>query len=156
LSNFTKQNIVNFINLRGTQLIARFILGGVFIYASLGKIAFPREFANIVIKYRILPEKLAIYFAFLLPWVELILGIFLVIGLYVRESVLALASLLLVFMAAMIIGSLNGTLNSCGCFSIKPSNPESLFLMLTRDILLLFGFLILYKNRLKNQLPHLP
>jgi uncharacterized membrane protein YphA (DoxX/SURF4 family) len=156
LSNFTKQNIVNFINLRGTQLIARFILGGVFIYASLGKIAFPREFANIVIKYRILPEKLAIYFAFLLPWVELILGIFLVIGLYVRESVLALASLLLVFMAAMIIGSLNGTLNSCGCFSIKPSNPESLFLMLTRDILLLFGFLILYKNRLKNHLPHLP
>jgi uncharacterized membrane protein YphA (DoxX/SURF4 family) len=146
LSNFTKQNIVNFINLRGTQLIARFILGGVFIYASLGKIAFPREFANIVIKYRILPEKLAIYFAFLLPWVELILGIFLVIGLYVRESVLALASLLLVFMAAMIIGSLNGTLNSCGCFSIKPSHPESLFLMLTRDILLLFGFLILYIN----------
>jgi len=156
LSSIIKQNIVNFINLRASQLTARFILGGVFIYASLDKIAFPREFANIVIKYRILPEKLAIYFAFLLPWVELILGIFLVIGLYVRESVLALASLLLVFMAAMIIGSLNGTLNSCGCFSIKPSNPESLFLMLTRDILLLFGFLILYINKLKNQLPHLP
>ena len=97
-----------------------------------------------------------IEYAIYLSLLVITLGIFLVIGLYVRESVLALASLLLVFMAAMIIGSLNGTLNSCGCFSIKPSNPESLFLMLTRDILLLFGFLILYKNRLKNQLPHLP
>jgi len=140
------KRVVLFLNQKKVQLAARFVLGGVFIYASLDKIAFPREFANIVIRYRILPEKLAIYFAFLLPWVELILGIFLVIGLYVRVTVLALSSLLLVFMAAVIIGSLNGTLNSCGCFSIKPSNPESLFLMLTRDILLLFGFLILYIN----------
>jgi hypothetical protein len=68
------KRVILFLNQKKVQLAARFILGGVFIYASLDKISFPREFANIVIKYRILPEKLAIYFAFLLPWVELLPG----------------------------------------------------------------------------------
>ena len=58
-SDAAVKRVILFLNQKKVQRAARFILGGVFIYASLDKIAFPREFANIVIRYRILPEKLA-------------------------------------------------------------------------------------------------
>jgi len=124
------------------------MLGGVFIYASLDKIAFPGEFARIVMNYRILPEKLAIYFAFLLPWVELFLGIFLLVGLFVRESALALSSLLFIFMIVLLIQSFNGTLKNCGCFSVSSAKPESPLILLCRDALFLsFGLLLLSRKQ---------
>lgn len=142
-----------FFYLRYVIFLARIILGGTFIYASIDKIAFPREFSKIVMNYNILPENIAIYFASLLPWIELFLGIFLVIGFFIRESVLALSSLLLVFMVAMIISSLNGTLENCGCFSTSQQKPSpSVPILLTRNIFLILigGYLILIKRNIKN------
>lgn len=130
--------ISNILRLTYTQFIARIILGGTFIYASIDKIAFPRDFAKIVMNYGILPAQFAIYFSFLLPWIELFLGIFIIIGLFVRESTLLLSSLLLVFMAAMIIKSINGGIQNCGCFSMSSHKIERTYLSLLRDVLL-FG-----------------
>ena len=71
-----------------SQLIclARFILGLVFLYASIGKILGPKEFAENLIAYRIFdsPQMLK-YVAVTLPWIEWICGIFLVLGLFVRS-----------------------------------------------------------------------
>jgi len=143
-----KKLIINFTNSKKVNLIGRFFLGGVFIYASLDKIAFPREFAKIVVNYHILPEKLAPIFAFLLPWVELFLGIFLIAGIFVRESALALSLLLLAFMVAMIIKSLNGTLGNCGCFSVKSTSIENKFIPIGRDVLFLaVGLFVFFKNQ---------
>jgi len=136
-----KEKIINFINNKIANLIGRIILGSIFIYASLDKIAFPREFAKIVINYNILPEKIAIYFAFILPWIELFFGIFLIVGLFVRVSALALSLLLLVFIVILIIKSLNGTLANCGCFSVsqQDSNDGFLFHIITNAFLLFLG-----------------
>jgi putative oxidoreductase len=138
----------NFINNKIIELVGRFALGSVFIYASLDKIAFPREFTKIVIAYHILPERLAIYFGFLIPWVELIFGILLVVGLFIRTSALILSSLLLVFVVAIVINKLSGgEIAACGCFSVNASETGNIFFLLSRDILFLFlGIFLARRN----------
>lgn len=137
---------------KAVRFMARLVLGGVFIFASLDKIAFPEEFAKIVLNYGILPVEPAVYFSYLLPWVELILGIFLVAGLFVRESALALSSLLLVFISAIVIRSFNGPLENCGCFSITGSGAgHGILALLIRDVLLLVpGGLLFFSKSLKK------
>jgi putative oxidoreductase len=125
-------------------LFARIILGGVFIYASIGKIALPEEFARIVVNYRILPPGVAVYFAFILPWLELILGLFLVAGLFLRETSLALSGLLCVFLAALVIKSIDGTVGNCGCFTVSAidgSHGPIVVVMRELTLLVLSGFI---------------
>jgi uncharacterized membrane protein YphA (DoxX/SURF4 family) len=122
---------------RSLRLAARLVLGGVFIYAGVAKIASPREFAIIVTSYRILPEEMAVYAAYVLPWIELMLGTLLVVGLGVRKTALALSFLLFTFAGAVVIRYLQGSGGACGCFSLKASGWESLPLIIGRDVSLL-------------------
>jgi uncharacterized membrane protein YphA (DoxX/SURF4 family) len=129
-------------------------LGGVFIYASIDKIAYPKEFASIVMRYQILPEKLAIYFAFLLPWVELFLGIFVILGFFVRESAISLSFLVMIFIIAIVIRSLAGPIGNCGCFSITSSGTtQSIAFLIFRDVLFLVCGLILALPKQAKKLP---
>jgi hypothetical protein len=50
------------------QLICQFFLGGIFIYAAIGKILHPSLFKEIVFNYRILPGYLVNVVAILIPW----------------------------------------------------------------------------------------
>jgi len=147
-----REKFANILNHKIAYIIARFILGGVFIYASLDKIAFHNEFAKIVINYDILPDRIAAYFAFLLPWIELFLGIFLIVGIFVRESVLILPSLLLAFTIVIIIKSLSGRLENCRCFSSSVSNSNyNVGVLLFRGVLfLLCGSLLFFQEKLKQ------
>jgi uncharacterized membrane protein YphA (DoxX/SURF4 family) len=107
--------------------LARFILGGIFIYAAVYKIAFPRVFANVVVSYRMVPDQIAVWTAFFLPWLELGLGIAVVIGVRNREATIMICSLLVFFLAISVAKSLAGSLKECGCF------PRNSFLA-TSDI----------------------
>lgn len=148
--DFPTQKISEFIKRRIVQLIARFILGGVFVYASIEKIASPGRFVNIIIDYHILPEKLAIYLGFILPWLELILGIFLIVGIFVRGSSTALSFMLVVFLAAIVVKSLNGTINTCGCFSMSQTGSDhGLTFTIARDVFLLSLGLLIFFNQAK-------
>ena len=62
------------------QLICQFFLGGIFIYAAIGKILHPSLFKVIVFNYRILPGYLVEVVTILIPWVEITLGLLLVLG----------------------------------------------------------------------------
>lgn len=147
-----KKIFVSFFAHKLVQFSARLILGGVFIYASIDKIAYPKEFASIVVRYQILPEKLAIYFAFLLPWVELFLGIFVILGFFVRESAISLSFLVVIFIIAITIRSLAGPIGNCGCFSITPSGTtQSIAFLIFRDVLfLLCGLILALPNKAKK------
>lgn len=122
---------------RPALICGRLVLGGTFIYASLDKIAFPNEFAKIVINYQLLPKNVAVVFSYILPWVELGLGVIIVVGLSVREAAFGLSLLLLMFVGAIIYKSLTSTLENCGCFSKSAEAPPSLLFILGRDAALL-------------------
>jgi uncharacterized membrane protein YphA (DoxX/SURF4 family) len=106
-------------------LIARLILGVVFIYASIDKIAHPAAFAKDVYNYQILPEVLINLTALALPWLEIILGIFLLVGLF-REGTAWIATLLLVvFFGAMVFNLARGLDIHCGCFNTSAQGTDS-------------------------------
>jgi uncharacterized membrane protein YphA (DoxX/SURF4 family) len=63
-------------------LWGRVVLGAVFIFASVDKILHPDAFAVIIKNYQILPVKLISLAAVVLPWLELILGISLIAGVW--------------------------------------------------------------------------
>src|SRR5271157_3370542 len=82
-------------------LCARLLLGAIFIAASIEKIAHPSEFAKIISNYHILPDPMLNVVAIVLPWLEAILGLFIVCGWWLPGAT-ALANLLLVcFLGAL-------------------------------------------------------
>jgi uncharacterized membrane protein YphA (DoxX/SURF4 family) len=100
-------------------------LGAVFIYASWDKIAQPREFARIVYHYQLVgPSRVLGYLpanllAVTLPWVELVTGALLMVGLWRREAAAAAALMLVAFIVAVSWALANGIdIANCGCFTV--------------------------------------
>jgi hypothetical protein len=133
-----KDKIINAISSLPVQVVCRLILGGLFIYAGIHKVADPHGFAAIIYNYKLLPDTLVTVSAVVMPWVEIFAGILLVAGIYKRTSALVLSSLLLVFSVAISINLIRGLNFDCGCFSTvvteTGSDPVGL---LIRDLLLL-------------------
>jgi uncharacterized membrane protein YphA (DoxX/SURF4 family) len=75
----------------------------------------------------------------------MLLGIFLIVGLLLRISAVSLSVLLMIFIAAIFIKYLNGTLENCGCFTTSLGSKEpKIEILLLRDIGLIFlGVLIM-------------
>lgn len=106
-------------------LCARLILGAVFIYASIDKIAHPEAFAKAVYNYQILPGYVINLTAIILPFLELILGLFLMSGLFREGSVFIATVLLVVFLGAIIFNLARGLDIHCGCFSTSTDGTNS-------------------------------
>jgi uncharacterized membrane protein YphA (DoxX/SURF4 family) len=86
--------------------------------------------------------------AFLLPWIEIILGIFLVVGIKIREVSFIISNLLIIFIIALIIRNINGGQGDCGCFSIKNNYSSNIIALIGKDIgLLILCFMLLYKTK---------
>ena len=121
-------------------LSARLLLGAIFIAASIDKIAHPLEFAEIVSNYQILPGPTANIVAIILPWLEAILGLFILCGWWLPGAV-ALANLLLIFfLGALVQAFARGIDLHCGCFSVKAAGAPRMLWHLIRDaIFLLLG-----------------
>jgi len=94
----------------------RVLLGVVFIYAALLKIADPVAFAGSVAAYRILPYFASYLTAAVLPFLELSCGLLLVSGYRVRGGALIVAAMNLVFMIALGAAIVRGMDIDCGCF----------------------------------------
>lgn len=124
-------------------ILARLILGGVFVYASLYKIMAPEEFAAVIFNYRLAPAWLVNPAAIILPWLEFWLGALVISGIWLRASVIMINIFLAIFMAAIGFNLWRGLDFNCGCFSNAAGHPAA-WLTLARDgILLLMGGLIL-------------
>jgi hypothetical protein len=131
------------------KLLCQILLGGIFIYAGLGKILHPSSFAEIVENYRILPGILVNPVARILPWIEFIFGLLLVLGFSKRFSAGILSFLLLVFIAALGFNLIRGFNVNCGClFQNQPADASSstgMVISIIRDFLLLIpGIIIIF------------
>ncbi|MDI6766592.1 MAG: MauE/DoxX family redox-associated membrane protein [Bacteroidota bacterium] len=124
-------------------LFSRLILGVIFIVASIDKIALPELFALNVQAYKILPISLVNIIALIIPWMELICGIFLISGVFVRSSSVILSGLLVVFIILIFSALLRGLKIDCGCFG-SANTPVSWMRIIEDFGLLLLGFHIFY------------
>lgn len=129
----------------------RWILGIVFIYASYDKILHPAEFAESVYNYQLLPDFLINLTALILPWMELILGISLISGIFLSGSILMGNVLLVIFMAALIFNLHRGLDVSCGCFSTSSSEGPADIWTVARDAsFLCFSFYLFFLHFFKQ------
>ena len=116
--------------------VVRLIVGAIFIYASIDKIKHPEQFARIVYNYKILPHFAINLFAVILPWLEMVCGLFLVSGIMTKSSALVICSLLVVFIIALSINMFRGVDLSCGCFTTNLANKERISSLIWRDLVL--------------------
>ncbi len=114
------------------NLILRLIIGGVFIVSAIVKIGnvqvshahgiqFSRvpdltQFAQDVANYHVPPRALNNLVAITLPWIELLAGGLLVLGIWKRASAVVIAALMVVFLAAIGSALVHGYDIRCGCF----------------------------------------
>ena len=73
------------------QLLVRVVLGGILVYASWHKIADPPDFAKIIYNYRLFPESSIHMLAVFVPWIELVAGLALISGIWLRGGALMAA-----------------------------------------------------------------
>lgn len=116
---------------------ARIVLGGLFVYAGFTKV-YPLDnwylFELTLSTYQLLPVWGIRVVATLLPWLEMSLGVLLVVGWKLRFWATFTALLLSVFIAAMSITYFRGIEADCGCFGLgEPISPFTL----ARDSVLL-------------------
>jgi len=96
--------------------MAQILMGGIFIYASLNKIADPLAFARDIFNYQILPDSLINLTALVLPWLELCLGACLVFGVWLPGALFLMNALMMVFIGALGFNLARGFNVHCGCF----------------------------------------
>ena len=96
---------------------AQIALGAVFVAAALPKLADPPGFAAAIWNYRLAPAWLIHPAALVLPWLELLCGAALCLGLWTRAAAAWLGTLLLVFCAALTLNLARNHPVDCGCFS---------------------------------------
>jgi uncharacterized membrane protein YphA (DoxX/SURF4 family) len=96
--------------------VFRLVAGGFFVWAGVLKIADPLEFARSIMNYRIFQHELAFIIALVLPWVEVIAGGLLVVGLFERASALLISLMLVGFIGLVALALARGIDTSCGCF----------------------------------------
>ena len=95
---------------------AQIALGVVFVLASLGKLADPPGFAKAIWNYQMVPACLIHPAALTLPWLELLCGLALCLGLWVRAAAIWITLLLLAFLAALSLNLARHHPVDCGCF----------------------------------------
>lgn len=114
---------------------ARWYLGGLFIFACAHKIAEPASFSLDIATYDILPLAAVNLVAIVLPWIELAAGLMLVFGWRTRAASLLIATMMAVFLAALVIALARGLDMSCGCFAAQGMEDDPIsYLTILRDL----------------------
>jgi len=97
-------------------LVLRLVLGAIFIVAGASKIGHGAEFAAQIAGFRILPQPVIAPMALALPFLEVLLGGYLVLGLFTRTAGWIAVLLLALFDGAIASAVIRGMTVSCGCF----------------------------------------
>lgn len=126
-------------------MVLRLFLGGMFMFAAGVKLSDPQGFSESVKAFRILPDHLAQFSTFAVPWIEMLAGAALIIGLWSRAAALVIAGMLAVFIAGIASVLARGLSVSCGCFGkLQPfcTGPLGACNIIQNSVLLVIGLIV--------------
>jgi len=106
-------------------LVLRIALGLVFLAAGALKVGHADVFAAEIAGFQLLPHALIAPLALLLPFLELMIGAYLVLGLFTRLAAWFAAAEMAVFAAAIASAVMRGISTSCGCFGPSDRSTTS-------------------------------
>jgi uncharacterized membrane protein YphA (DoxX/SURF4 family) len=99
-------------------------LGVFFVAASLPKLGDPPSFAHMIYNYRIVPGALINLMALTMPWIELLCGLALILGIWTDAARSIIAAMLMVFIVAISINLLRNNAIDCGCFDVTAAGKS--------------------------------
>jgi putative oxidoreductase len=115
-------------------------LGAIFVVAAWPKIVDPPSFAHMIYNYRIVPGGLINFSALVMPWVELLCGLALILGVWVKPARWLVTAMLLVFIIAISINLGRGNAIDCGCFDVSAAGKtheeriRDMWIVVVRDL----------------------
>ena len=136
-------------------LIFRLILGIIFIYASYDKILDPIGFSKNIHNYHITPIAVENLAALIIPWLELIIGVFLILGIFLEVVTNITIGLLIFFICILMQAVIRGIDVHCGCFKTDldvgtADLKMNLIKRIIEDFIYLgMAYMIKYKNSIK-------
>lgn len=102
------------------QTPLRLALGGIFCVAAVSKLQDPQSFAFAIKGFKVFDPvangPVIVTAAFTIPWVELVAGVALILGLWTRAAALTLALALLAFIGGLLSVIARKLDASCSCF----------------------------------------
>lgn len=137
--------------LRILHWLSRCILAGIFLYTGYIKIRSPLQFAAVLSGYQLFPDSLILPLTDYFPWIEIALGVLLLIGWKIRYVAIAACALLAAFLTVLTITYFRGIEANCGCFSF---DDRISLLTLGRDTLILVPALFLAIRRAPGSRPN--
>jgi putative oxidoreductase len=148
-----RSTVIKWIN-----LLLRIVLGGVFLLSGIVKIwnvqvKTPSEdrgaitlqlsrtpdhskFAEDVLNYRVPPRSLNHLVAITLPWIELVAGALLMLGIWVRPSACVIGLMMVVFVIAIGQAVARGLNIDCGCFGTLEGRKVGLIALAEDTVML--------------------
>ena len=132
-----------------TLSVIRIIAGMLFIYSGIFKVIDPLSFERVIIRYNVLPEIMVPFITLIIPYLELLCGLFLAIGLRVKSTSFTLIILMIFFTTAIIINLIRGETFDCGCFELGRFGiaEEISISLVIRDIFFILVFFMLFKAK---------
>ncbi len=130
-------------------VLLRIAIGCIFIVSGLGKLLGPyQNFLYVVQAYQLLPLWAEVLVARIFPWIELMVGVFVLLGLWTNWGLRGAGILFGIFVAVVGQALIRGLpLESCGCFGewlhLKPQTVivmDSFSLLLTLLLLLKLSY----------------
>ena len=131
-------------------VIGRILIGCLFIVSGFEKLIGPyQNFLYVVQSYEFLPTLLEEMVARTLPWIELFLGVFLVVGLWLKWALRSIG--MVIFLFILIVGQAllrKLPIDECGCFGGLISLPLYAVLIFDSMLFLLTGALLKQEKRI--------
>lgn len=106
-------------------LLARLVVGGVWIVAGALKLPDPAQSVSAVRAYDLLPEALVKPVGYLLPGLEVVVGLCLVLGLLTRWAAVVSSILFVLFIIGIASAWARGISIDCGCFGGGGFDPDA-------------------------------
>lgn len=105
-------------------VLLRLLLGGLFLWAGLSKLASPLQTLAAIYSYQIvLPDLMASLIAAALPWMEILLGAALLSGIWLPAAIGWTAAMLLFFAAMTAFAWYRELPIDCGCVDLSSLHP---------------------------------
>ncbi len=131
-------------------VVIRLIIGVFFVFSGFEKLVVPIEnFQAIVESYEVLNHELSGVAALIMPWVELFAGVFVLLGLWLKVSLVVLGGMTIMFFGVVAQAIFrNLPIDKCGCFGEAFSLP--LPAVLVMDSILCALIVIMMKSLTKT------
>ena len=110
---------MNAIKSLNIPFVFRMILGVVFIYASYDKILNPTGFSDNIHNFHLTPAAVENLAALIIPWLELIVGVFLIFGVFLEGATSITIGMLIFFIIILSQAVFRGIDVHCGCFKTE-------------------------------------